>query len=201
LAFSRENDDGKNNPNAIVRDFLYRSGGRDNVRMLKSAAGRSHPSFFTNNFHLLQFMILDHVKNIRLYEGFLKGIEYLRDQALLARPAGRHEIDGEKLFVIIQDYMTRPLEQCRWEAHRKYIDIQFLLSGAERMGHARVDALKVVDPYDAAKDVAFYDGEGDYCAVEAGMFAVFYPDDAHRPCVAIDAPTAARKAVFKVTVE
>jgi YhcH/YjgK/YiaL family protein len=150
-------------------------------------------------------MILDSLKNIGLYKNLqprlARGLDALADSALMSQAPGKYELDGDKLFVMFQEYPTKHLAQCRFESHRKYIDIQFVLSGAEMMGHAFVETLKVVDPYDAAKDVAFYEGEGGLCRVNAGMFAVFFPDDAHMPCVAINHPQPVRKAVFKVAVE
>ena len=79
-------------------------------------------------------MIFDHVKNIGLYRGMLGALGRLEDTALLSRPAGKYAIDGERLFVIIQDYTTKPVEQCRWESHRKYIDIQYMLAGGGEDG-------------------------------------------------------------------
>lgn len=114
---------------------------------------------------------------------------------------GRHELDGNQLFVNIEQYDTKPVDEGKWEAHRRYADIQLILSGAERMDYAPVDTLKEVAAYDPAKEAAFFEGEGTPLIVDAGMFAVFFPHDAHRPNLAPGEPAPVRKAVAKILLE
>jgi len=99
--------------------------------------------------------------------------------------------------------MTKELHQGRWEAHRRYIDIQYLVSGIERIGYTPVANLALTTPYDEDKDVAFYQGHGDILTLEPGMFAVFFPHDAHMPmlCEAGGSPKQVRKIVVKIPVE
>ena len=78
--------------------------------------------------------------------------------------------------------------------------MQHVASGAERMGYANIDRLKVRQPYDADKDVAIYDGQGDFFVVPAGMFTIFMPQDAHMPCLSPGEATTVRKVVIKVAV-
>ena len=74
-------------------------------------------------------MIVDRLANLDLYRGlaprWVKALEFLRDSDLLSLSLGRHDLDGDRLFALVQDYETKPTEQCRWEAHRRYCDIQF----------------------------------------------------------------------------
>src|SRR5262245_49167940 len=104
-------------------------------------------------------MILDTLENWHLYRSlgrrFELGFSALRD-GIGQKPDGKYELDGQNVFAIVQRYQTRPKEKCAWEAHRKYADVQFVLSGAERMGWAPISGLTVRDPYNAEKDVAFF---------------------------------------------
>lgn len=118
---------------------------------------------------------------------------------------GRHPIDANRLIAIVQDYQTKPAADCIWESHRRYIDVQCVLSGVERMGHAPIAAMKIKTPYDAEKDAAFYDPPADGIAsiatIHPGMFAIFFPHDAHQPGVMLASPAAVRKIVLKVAVD
>jgi biofilm protein TabA len=147
-------------------------------------------------------MILDELRNARVYNGlgplFARALAFLQKTDLARLPSGRHEIEGDALFAIVDESPTKPLEQCAYEAHRKYWDIQYVISGVERMGYAPAASMKVIKPYDPEKDIMFLDGKGDLLTVNAGMFAVFGPQDAHRPKVAVDAPAPERKIVVKV---
>ena len=117
------------------------------------------------------------------------------------RADGTYELGGPDVKAIVQRYQTRPIEKCIWEAHRKYIDVQFIESGAERMGWKAIDQLRVREAYNAEKDYELFDGEGgEYFTVAAGMFAIFFPTDGHKPCVAIDAPVGIEKVVVKIEV-
>jgi YhcH/YjgK/YiaL family protein len=149
-------------------------------------------------------MILDALANAGLYAfsnpRLVRGFEFLRSRDLTTVPVGRVEIDSDLLFASVQEYPTRLPDQCFWEAHRKYIDIQYVIRGTERIGYAPLASLRVAQPYDEAKDFAKLDGTGDVLRVDAGMFAVFFPHDAHMPCMAADAPAPVRKVVVKVAV-
>src|SRR5207253_294506 len=114
---------------------------------------------------------------------------------------GRHVIDGERLFALVQEYTTRPAASCRWEAHRQHIDIQYVISGIERMGYRPLSGVEVIEPYSVDTDVAFFAPGTDYLTVGAGMYTVFWPQDVHAPQSAAGEPSPVRKAVIKVAVE
>jgi biofilm protein TabA len=149
-------------------------------------------------------MILDRLDRFALYtvlgDRLARGLLALREAALHERPDGKYAIDGEDVFAMVQRYTTRPPEQGRWEAHRQYIDIQYIAAGVERMGRTDLDRLKVVEPYDAARDVMFLAGDGDIVTVRAGEFVIFHPQDAHMPGLADGGPGAVTKVVVKVRV-
>jgi YhcH/YjgK/YiaL family protein len=150
-------------------------------------------------------MVVDKLENWRKYSSFsrlTKAFELLTSPAAATWPDGRVELVGKEIVAMPQGYATRPAEQCRFEAHRKYLDIQAILSGAEKMGYAPITSLAETEPYNAEKDVAFYAGNGDVLTVRAGMFTIFYPQDGHMPCVqAGERPAQVRKIVMKVMVD
>lgn len=148
-------------------------------------------------------MILDRLEHSALYaplgKAFATGFAYLRQTDLVNLADGRYEIDGENVVATVQSYSAKPQAEGRWEAHRSHADIQLVVSGAERMGVAAIEEMTLQAPYDAGKDLAFYTGAaGNFFHVNAGEFAVFYPQDVHMPSLAIAAPTTVKKVVIKV---
>ena len=135
-----------------------------------------------------------------LHPRLVRGLEFLRAADLMKLPLGRHEIDGERLLTIVDEYTTRPPERCRLEAHRRYHDIQHLVTGREWIGYAPLDRVRAVEPHDEARDVAFFEGEYDVLTLHGGMFAIFAPHDAHAPQMMIDRPEPVRKIVVKVEI-
>ncbi len=151
-------------------------------------------------------MIFDHLHNAGIYAnlhfGLKTGLSLLTDSAIMSLPDGRHLIDGERLIAMPQRYATRLASVSKWESHRRYIDIQYIVQGEELMGWANTSLLRVSEAYDPARDVAFHEGTGSMVQVPAGYFAIFYPEDAHMPCLAVnDRPSPVRKIVLKVAVQ
>lgn len=146
-------------------------------------------------------MIVDSLKNARLYynlsDRLAKGLKYLQETDFSKMEPGRYEIDGANVYAMVQQYDSIPIENCRWEAHRRYIDIQYIVDGIEKMGYANIKNMKEVE-YQEAKDFVLMQGNGDFVTVEAGMFAVFMPEDVHAPCIAVDTPKPVKKVVVKV---
>jgi biofilm protein TabA len=151
-------------------------------------------------------MILDTLPLWRCYAAvnprLARGFEFL--QKLPADPAiGRHEIDGDAVYALVQRYQTRPVEQMQFEAHRRYIDIQYLASGREVIQWAALESLgDATKPYDAVTDAALFALTPDMLPVQmrAGQFAILFPDDAHAPCCAWGDPADVLKVVVKVAV-
>ena len=126
------------------------------------------------------------------------GLTYLAENDLSALPLGRHVIDGDDVFLDVLETMTVPASDALFEAHRSHLDIHVTLSGEEWFGHAIISSLEEVEPYSEERDVAFYRGEGVYLQAPAGRFALFMPDDAHKPSVTFKEPSLIRKLVLKV---
>ena len=135
-----------------------------------------------------------------LHVGLAQAFAFLDGAPLATLAPGRHAITGDRVFALVQDYLTKPPDTGVWEAHRRYIDVQYVVSGAERLGYAPLDRLMVTQPYDEAKDVLLLAGEGDRVTAAAGTFVVFFPHDAHMPGLALGEPAPVRKVVVKVAV-
>jgi biofilm protein TabA len=131
---------------------------------------------------------------------FVRAFEFL--QQLGPDPApGRHEIDGDAVYALVQRYHTRPATGIPLEAHRRYIDIQYLVHGQEAIHWAPLTSLsQVAMPYDASKDAALFLPSTAVVPVpvHAGQFALLFPDDAHAPCCIWIAPADVLKVVVKV---
>ena len=153
-------------------------------------------------------MILDRLSNATLYrrlgERFAAGFDYLQ-RDLAAMPDGRYEILGNDLFAMVQGYETKSIEQGRWEAHRRYADIQYMIGGRERMGVAALERMRSQVAYDAEKDLEFFHGgpdEGQLITVEQGSFAIFMPQDVHMPNLTLPHGSArVKKVVVKVKLD
>ena len=147
-------------------------------------------------------MIIDKLQNSELYYNLCSGIktalEYLQNNDLTKLENGRYDIDNDNMYVLIQDYQTKT--EGKFEAHRKYIDIQYVILNSEKMGYANIDKLTPVTEYDEAKDILFLDGNGDFITVESGLFIIFAPQDAHKPGMITDKPDYVKKAVIKIRI-
>ena len=146
-------------------------------------------------------MIKDSIKNSSVYHGIHPGV----DEALKSIAAGecreweigRHDIHHDDIFCLIQEYETKP--KGKLEAHDRYIDIQVVLKGTERIGYSDRSRLVVDGTFDKSADIGFFEGEGDPIILKEGEFAVFFPGDGHAPGLnAGDEPCRVRKAVYKI---
>jgi YhcH/YjgK/YiaL family protein len=151
-------------------------------------------------------MIVDKIENadtyVKLSEAIAKALEVLRDKELVEKDDGRYDVDGDNLYYLVQRYMTKPMEQCKLEAHKRYIDIQFVAAGEEIMGYCPVENLDVQTPYNPEKDIVFYKKPENITEVklDGGMFAVLSPQDAHMPKCQIEGPSEVHKVVVKVKI-
>lgn len=145
-------------------------------------------------------MIKDHIKNFEKYASislaFQKAFEFLRKKDLINLPTGRYEIDGDNIYVNIDEYETKISDNV--ESHKKYIDIQYLIKGEENIGVASPNNLKIIEEYNDEKDIVFYNGDTRKIKIKENEFVIFYPEDAHLPCQIINFPQKVKKAVVKI---
>ena len=152
-------------------------------------------------------MIVDKIENAHLYsnlsERLAKALEILKDKGLAEKKEGRYEVEGDKLYYFVQRYQSRPLEEGKFEAHKKYIDIQFVASGQEALGYAPTEELKAQIDYAEDGDYRLYDVPDKFTAVRltAGSFAILFSDDGHMPGSQSDGPCDVTKVVLKVKID
>ena len=135
-----------------------------------------------------------------LHPHFARAFRFLAGSGVASLPAGRHEIDGERLFAIVSRSPGRRREEGRLETHDRYIDIQYVFSGSDEMGWKPREALRLpAGPHSTEKDIRFYEDDPDgWFPVREGSFALFFPGDGHLPLVS-DGEIG--KVVVKVAVE
>ncbi len=149
-------------------------------------------------------MILDKLEHAASYaaisENLKKGFDFLLNTNLSALETGRYEIDGTNVFALVSEYDSKAHQDCRLEAHRDYADIQYIVSGREAIGYATLQNQEVTTEYIPEKDIIFFTGDTTPLILENGMFAVFFPQDVHRPCMQINGPEKVKKVVIKLKV-
>jgi YhcH/YjgK/YiaL family protein len=149
-------------------------------------------------------MILDLIAQLHQYKGihplFSYVAEFIETHSLSTFEKSKTEI-GRGIRLSIDEYTTKPVEEKKAEYHRKYIDLQIILSGCERFGYADISRCTEKIPYDSEKEAGFVTGILDFCTLYEGSFAIFFPNDVHMPGVKMESGAAGvKKAVFKIPV-
>jgi YhcH/YjgK/YiaL family protein len=132
-----------------------------------------------------------------------RAFAFLKNSDLTKLEPKRYDIDGDKLYAIVSEAMTKNEEDTKFEAHRKYIDIQHVITGAEQMSITPItDKQDELVAYDPAKDVEFMTvkGTSSFEATPDKLF-IFFPSDIHRPSVKIGDNKMVRKVVIKVRID
>ena len=148
-------------------------------------------------------MIIDVLENAEKYyplnPRFAEAFRYLRTPAARTLASEREEVDGEKLFVIASREKGKKKSEVKLEVHRIYIDIHFIIQGVDSMGWKAAGSCRGAhSPYNKEKDAALFNDEPlIWCAVPAGAFAIFFPEDAHAPMVS---DGEVHKLIVKVAV-
>lgn len=136
-----------------------------------------------------------------LPEAVSRALVALASIDLAAKEPGRYELEGDKLFYLIQDVEPRTFEKSRPEAHRNYADIQIPLTASERYGFSlHQEGLPATEDRLDTGDIAFYEKPANefFMDIEPGSYVVFLPKELHRPCLAIESTAKFRKAVVKI---
>lgn len=133
--------------------------------------------------------------------GWDKAFEFLKTHNLDSLTPGRYPIDKGHVFAIVTEVAPSPMEQIKWEAHRKFNDLQYIAWGKAKMGVAPVAQATVSEAYDDRKDIAFYDAAGQYYDAEPGTFFIFSPQDVHRPAIKVDGYDQIKRIVIKVSTD
>jgi biofilm protein TabA len=133
-----------------------------------------------------------------------KAFAYLKETNLDSITPGKYAIDGDNVYAIVSEGKPKLLEEIKWEAHRKYIDIQYVILGKEKMGLASVSKAAAIDEFSESKDIGFYtipDSDSKYYTAEPGTIFLFFPQDAHRPGIGAEGCDWDKKIVIKVKAD
>ena len=145
-------------------------------------------------------MILDSILNADRYKNFgrvYEALSFLQKNDFTNVAPGRYSLDGDDLYYMVQEYETE-MERESAEAHKKYIDIQLLISGEEVIEWAPLEIEKEVIEENPEKDYTFFKCNAQRQIFKNGQFMIFYPEDIHKPCVAVKNPTKCKKVVVKI---
>lgn len=149
-------------------------------------------------------MIFDHLTNIFTYKSLspdiYEGLLFLQ-QATPDIAPGTYQINS-RVKAIVSEYETKVKNEVGYEAHRKNIDIQYLLKGEERVACLPLEKLKETVPYSEEKDAAFFTAsiQPIEMTLGDGYFAIFFPQDGHMPQLSVDEPKMVKKVVVKIEI-
>lgn len=147
-------------------------------------------------------MIFDRIENLNNYSGLGRvytALMFLSDTDFTKVPLGKYELDGDNIYYMVQKYDTNP-DKTVAEAHKKYIDIQYIVKGEEIIAIAPIQSEKTEVEAKEEKDVWFYECETQPLILKDGEFMVLYPSDLHLPGKAVNEPKEVLKIVVKVKV-
>ena len=133
-------------------------------------------------------MIVTNIQNLNRYLSlhplFKKAFDWISSTDLAGLPVGKLVLEGDSLFANVQEYKTRPVEESFFEAHRRYIDIQFLAAGSEKIACAPVQSLSEIESYNEDTDFHKLQGKGTQeVLLLPGEICILFPEDGHEPCL------------------
>ena len=150
-------------------------------------------------------MIIDKIENAHYYKdihpGIAKALDYIQHTDFNTLSFGKHDIEGDNVFIIYKEYNTKPIAGNYLESHQNYMDVQYIVDGIEHMGVATKCGHVPHKAYDVEQDYMLFDTSYDLITVKKGMFAIFFPDDMHMPDITTGESATVRKAVIKVRIQ
>src|SRR4051812_32284310 len=127
-----------------------------------------------------------------------KAFEFMSNKDLDTLSKGKYLIDGDRVYATVTEAPDKEFDKTKWESHRKYIDLQYIIKGKEKIGVAPLKTATVTVPFDETKDVGNYSSEGTYYIAEPGTFFLFFPNDIHRPSISVEGFDLVKKLVIKI---
>ncbi len=132
---------------------------------------------------------------------WLKAFQFLNKTDLTTLEEGKIKIEGQNVFYAVAQYTTKNREDAEFEAHKSYIDIQYVIKGEELIGVCQAEELPVSKPYNSQKDIVFYNHKGgDFHKADPSDFFIFFPEEAHCPAVKLSANSEVKKLVVKIKI-
>ncbi len=152
-------------------------------------------------------MVFDNLKSCELYYGmhprFREAFDFIKRAIAENLAAGKYEIDGKELWASVQEYTSKLYDDAKAEAHKNYIDIQFIVSGVEVIEGFDISKATPKSDYNDVKDVMFYEDNADACKgiLHENEYGIFFPHDVHKPGICLGGnQTSVKKIVVKVKI-
>jgi biofilm protein TabA len=146
-----------------------------------------HPSVNKDSFYVAYH------RNTNLWNA---AFAFLKNVNLEELKPGKYPIIGEQVFASVTDAPSHTKEEVKWESHKNYIDLQYIIKGKELIGVADTSKAVIIKPYSV--DVINYNADGKYYTGEQGEFFLFFPNNAHRPTIKVDGYDVVKKIVIKI---
>ncbi len=177
-------------------------GKKDATAVEDKAASWYSAYTWSEGFHLVPDESTNKQEFDKLYkanpEWWDKAFAWLKNTDLDTIKPGVHLIVDGDVRAIVSEAPAPELENVKWEFHKDFSDIQYIVKGKAQMGVAPISEAMVTEPYDSAKDVGFGTVEGTYYTAKPGTFFIFTPADIHRPGIKVDGYDTVKKVVVKV---
>ena len=135
----------------------------------------------------------------KISQNLKKGFEWIKKNDLKKLADGRYEID-DKIYANVQTYLTK--DDAPYEAHREYIDIQYMIVGEELSGVTDYSNCSTTEEYNKEKDIEFLSCNlpEQFYKIQKGEFFVFFPHDAHKPALKVSENKSVKKVIVKVGI-
>lgn len=149
----------------------------------------------------VEWLVAPKLSNEEIQRRVQDAINYISNLECDNLESGKYSVN-DNFYYMVQKYETKPVEECRLESHRKYIDIQWMVEGSEAMDIANTGALSVSEPYDNEKDIVYWN-DPKYMmrtVLKKGAYIVLYPENAHRGCIKLEECNNVKKIVGKIRI-
>lgn len=139
--------------------------------------------------------------NKALSEKIAEAVEIIKNVNFDEMELGKHVINDD-FYMLLQTYETKKPETARHEAHKKYVDVQYIVEGMEQIDIAPASEMEVEDEYNEEKDIVFFKepAQATTFVLTTGSYAVLYPEDSHKPGVCVGKQAQVKKIVGKVRI-
>lgn len=158
--------------------------------------------WFAGSKALTPHSSIDKVEFARQYEAnrswWDKAFAYLKETDLSSLKAGRYPIDGDNVYAMVTDGPPKEFDSSKYESHKNYLDIHYVISGKEKIGATPVSSATITQSYMPDRDLMFYSGGGKYYEADPSVFFIFFPKTAHRPGIKVDGYNVVKKLVIKI---
>jgi biofilm protein TabA len=186
----------------ILTGTLAYAQNKDSIAAAKKANKWLKSRVWAKNLKLKIAPSVNSVEFERQYEAnpalWDKVFNFLGDSKLVTLAPGKYAIEGTDAYAMIAAGPPKNIDDVKWESHRKFIDLQYVIAGKVKLGVAAVSSATVTAPYDQTRDAANYTAQGKYYQATPEEFFLFFPQDAHRPDIKVDGYDTLKKLVIKV---